>query len=108
MLLFVKVSFPGHIALLKNNKSDFETLGICLGDLVKGNVSADTHQDVHERLIMWRAVNGGTERLDKPGTGLRGAEAVVIPERGLDLKMIRLVIICTFNGQLTWKTRKST
>ena len=46
-------------------------------------MSADPHQDVHQGLIRWRAVNGGAQRLDEPRPRLRGAEAVVIPERGL-------------------------
>ena len=54
--------------------------GFFIADLVEGDVSADLHEDVHQRLVIPGAVNGGAEGLDEPGPGLRGPEAVVVPE----------------------------
>ena len=57
-------------------------------DLVDGDVSADVHEDVHERLVLVGVINGGAEGLDEPGPGLGRAEAVVVPEGGLELAAV--------------------
>ena len=51
-------------------------------------MSADVHEDVHERLVLVGVSNGGAEGLDEPGAGLGRAEAVVVPERGLELAAV--------------------
>ena len=72
LFLLVQVALARNIALL-----------------IDGHAVTDGQEDVKQSLVLAWLVNGGAEGLDEPGASLAASETVMVPEWGLQWKLIK-------------------